>query len=109
MSPIIFPLAGLLSQPGLGMPSPVIGFLPLPASQLFISGITKDSLGVALPACTVSLFRTSDNLFIQSVVSDGSGNYSFPGVGCGETYYVVAYKAGSPDVAGTTINTLVGV
>lgn len=86
----------------------MIGRIPLPTMRLFISGTTKDSSSVALPSCSVKLFRTSDDLLMETVTSDGSGNYSFSSVGLGETYYVVAYKAGSPDVAGTTVNSLVG-
>jgi Concanavalin A-like lectin/glucanases superfamily len=74
-----------------------------------LTGQTKNSSGAALGGCTVRLFRTSDNLLIATTTSDGSGNYSFT-VGDGTTaYYAVAYLAGSPDVAGTTVNTLVGV
>lgn len=76
--------------------------------NLTISGVTRDSSGVALGACTVDLFRTIDNVFIGQTISDGSGNYIFDGVQQGFTYYVVAYLAGAPDTAGTTLNTLVG-
>jgi hypothetical protein len=44
---------------------------------------------------------------VDQSVSDGSGNYSLICAGSG-TFYVVAYKAGGPDVAGTTVNTLIG-
>jgi len=77
--------------------------------NLRIVGVTRDSGGVALPAATVRLFRTIDNVFILTTTSDGSGNYTFDGVQQGFTYYVVAYLAGAPDTAGTTLNTLVGV
>jgi hypothetical protein len=43
------------------------------------------------------------------VTSDGSGNYAFPNVTPQDAYYVVAYLAGSPDVSGTTLNTITGV
>ncbi len=77
-------------------------------NQLVISGVTKDSTGAALAGVTVKLYRTSDDALMATTTSDGSGNYSFANVGLGEAYYVTAYKAGSPDVAGTTVNTLVG-
>lgn len=87
---------------------PVLGN-PSPGKLFAIAGVTKDSTGVALAACTVTLFRTGSNVQVDQVVSDGSGNYSFPNVSPGSSYYVVAYKAGAPDVAGTTVNTLIGV
>lgn len=76
--------------------------------NLRIIGVTRDSSGVALAACTVKLYRTIDDAFIYQTISDGSGNYIFDGVQQGFTYYVVAYLVGSPDTAGTTLNTLVG-
>lgn len=79
-------------------------------SHIFLlTGVTKNSAGAALGGCTVHLFRTSDNALIGATTSDGSGNYSFIVPNGVTSYYVVAYLAGSPDVAGTTVNTLVGV
>jgi len=92
----------------LGIPMFLFGMLPLPAPRLFISGVTRDSAGAILGSCTVSLFRTLDNLLMEAVVSDATtGAYSFSSVGLGEEYFVVAYKQGSPDVAGTTVRTLI--
>lgn len=73
-----------------------------------ITGVTKDSTGASLGSCVVQLFRTSNDQLIEESTSDGSGNYSFAPTDYGP-FYVVAYKAGAPDVAGTTVNTLVGV
>lgn len=111
MAQIIFSLAELRNRTPfrLGVGPSFQGSLPLPVQKLIISGVTKDSTGVALASCNVSLYRTSDGAFMESVVSDGSGNYSFSTVGLAQNYYVLAYKAGSPDVAGTTSNALVGV
>lgn len=73
-----------------------------------ISGITKNAYGTPLGSCVVKLYRTNDDVEVQSQISDPStGAYAFYMAG-GGTYYVVAYLAGSPDVAGTTVNTLVG-
>lgn len=71
-----------------------------------ISGITRDSAGAALGNCAVNLFQTEGNLFVASTVSDASGNYSFSVPGNSSTSFIVSYKAGSPDVSGTTLNTL---
>jgi hypothetical protein len=71
-----------------------------------ISGITRGPGGV-LPNCTVVLFRTADNSVAGITTSDANGYYTIsasPNV----THYVVAYLPGAPDVAGTTVNTIVG-
>lgn len=73
-----------------------------------IIGITKDSAGVALGNCIVDLFYTNNDVLASNVESDASGNFTFL-VSPSQTCYIVAYKAGSPDVAGTSINTLVSV
>lgn len=71
-----------------------------------ITGVTKDSTGVALGSCTVQLFRAWDDGIVAETTSDGSGNFTFYPTTSGP-YYIVAYKAGAPDVAGTSVNTLV--
>ena len=79
-----------------------------PQLVMSISGITKDSTGAALGGCTVKLYRTSDDVLLGTTVSDATtGEYKFNASHCC-AQYLVAYKAGSPDVAGTTVNTLVG-
>jgi hypothetical protein len=84
-------------------------FVPMPAVYLRIFGITKDSAGAVLASCTVNLLETLANKFIESTISDANGNYEFRSPSLSTAYYVVAYKAGSPDVAGTTVNTLTGI
>lgn len=73
-----------------------------------VTGITKDSTGVALGSCNVDIFETGTRRFIGSTTSDASGNYSID-VTVGIACFAVAYKAGAPDVAGTTVNTVIGV
>jgi len=98
-------------MPSVKGPNAVKNFngVPLAASDqdFRITGVTKDSTGAALGGCVVDLFRTVDDSVAGRTVSDASGNYTIyatPQL----THYAVAYKAGSPDVAGTTVNTLVG-
>jgi hypothetical protein len=74
-----------------------------------LSGVTRDSAGVALGNCVVDLFLNSEDTLVATTTSDGSGNYSFTLSGNSATYFVRAYKAGSPDVAGTSVNTLTAV
>lgn len=111
MQPILFPVTGIQFNSKSGGIAPnFCGGRILPPVKLIISGVTKDSLGNVLGSCTVSLFRTIDDILFEEQTSDAStGAYSFSSIGLSENYYVVAYKAGSPDVAGTTRNDLVGV
>ena len=83
------------------------GRLPMPATVYRIDGVTRDSAGAILGSCVVKLFRTSDDTLAGTTTSDATtGAYLFYAA-LGRTYYVVAYKAGSPDLAGTTVNTTV--
>lgn len=77
-------------------------------SLKFIKGMCVDASDVVISGATVQAFRTSDDAFAgYEVQSRQDGSYdlatNFPGV----NHYVVAYIAGSPDRAGTTVNTLV--
>lgn len=80
-----------------------------PPTYFRISGTTRDSAGAALGGCVVDWFRTSDDARLDSTTSDANGLFEFRTAGQPpNAYYLVAYKPGSPDRAGTTINTLVG-
>lgn len=70
-----------------------------------ITGVTRDSAGTVLPTCRVELFITAGDQTQAETTSDASGNFRFDMPGTGP-FYLVAYKVGSPDVAGTTVNTL---
>lgn len=69
-----------------------------------IIGVSRDATGAALGNCAVKVFRTADDVLVASTTSDASGNWTaYPNqVG---PYYFVEYKAGSPDVFGTSPNT----
>lgn len=73
-------------------------------SNTALTGVSRDSTGAVLGLCSIDLFTLADQV-AASAVSDASGNFSFSNPGTGP-FYIVAYKAGSPDVAGTTANTL---
>lgn len=73
----------------------------------FIKGSCVDASDVAIANATVQAFRSSDDAFAgYEATSRDDGSYdlatNFPGV----NHYVVAYKAGAPDIGGTTVNTL---
>jgi hypothetical protein len=73
-----------------------------------ILGVTKDETGATAGGYTVQCFVTATGVRFSLSTSDGSGNYAVSapvGVAC----FCVSYKVGSPDKAGTTVNTLVGV
>jgi hypothetical protein len=73
-----------------------------------IHDVTEDGTGAPLGNCTVHCFRTSNDVLVDLQPSDASGNYEVSVYDDGP-FYCVAYKAGSPDVAGTTSNQLTGV
>jgi hypothetical protein len=73
-----------------------------------IYGVTVDATGVPLGSCVVKAHRTSDDALVDQQSADPSGKYEVS-VYTEGPFYIDAYKAGSPDVAGTTVNTLVGV
>lgn len=92
-----------------------LGLAPLPAARQLLQGVSRDSVGVALPSCTCTLFRvTTDDLGrkvytqVDQTVSDAvTGAYSFPV--SGDAQYRVTYDlAGAPTRAGLTLNSLVG-
>lgn len=73
-----------------------------------LTGVTRDSAGNPVGNCALDLYITHVDVIAQQGASDASGNFSFVNPGSGP-FYIVAYKAGSPDIAGTTVNTLVAV
>lgn len=91
-------------------PSVVHELKPIPPQYFKITGTTKDSSGVALGSCSVDWFDTATDVRLDTTTSDTSGAFEFRTAGQPpNAYYLVAYKAGSPDVAGTTVNTLTGI
>lgn len=81
---------------------------PQTPTYLTLSGITRSSTGAVLPFCTVRLYRSDNDQFIDLVVSAADGSFTFTTIGPGQFYYEVAYLAGSPDVTGATVDTLQG-
>lgn len=59
-----------------------------------------------VPGAVVQVFRTSDDLFVGQCVCDDGGYYDIGTPFSTDAHYLVAYKPGSPDIAGTTVNTL---
>lgn len=78
------------------------------ASRVGFVGVTRDQYGAPTGGCVVQLFLTATDAFIMEVTSDASGNFLLQSWYSPDAHYIVAYKAGSPDIFGTTVNTLVG-
>lgn len=86
------------------------------ASWKHIIGQSLDVNGNPLGTCVCKLYFTADgysgagskDTVWQTKTSDANGNFQFD-VPSSDQFYIVAYKAGSPDVEGTTVNTLTGV
>lgn len=81
------------------------------SSQWLLSGITRDNVGVALGDCQVAILETGRIAVdgapvVAQTVSDGAGNYSVA-VPTNTAFQAIAYKAGTPDVAGISRNDLV--
>jgi hypothetical protein len=76
--------------------------------NMVLSGVSRDSTGVALGGCQVLVFRTSDKVLVAETVSDGSGLWSIPMMEAG-AMFLVQYKEGGTPVAGTSLNTLKAV
>jgi hypothetical protein len=78
-------------------------------SRVGFVGRTYDANGNVLGGVTCSLFRTSDRLWIMDVVSDAvDGSFLLQSWYSPDTHFIVFSKAGSPEVFGTTRQTLVG-
>ena len=76
-------------------------------SKNAIRGTTKDSGGTAVANAIVQGFVTSTDAYVGEVTSGNDGTYRLMTEQLKTTaHYLVAYKAGSPDIAGTTVNTL---
>jgi hypothetical protein len=79
-------------------------------ARYVLSGITRNSTGTALADCNVEAYEVVSGLLRGATVSNSLGEYLIHVTGGeGLVFFVVAYKAGAPDVAGTSLNTLVGV
>jgi hypothetical protein len=83
-----------------------------PAKMWLLPGQTVDAYDNPLPFCSVACFVTGANLCVGTTSSDSNGNFlfAFPTYVAGTTYFLVAYlrgSGGSPDLEGTTVNTLV--
>lgn len=84
-------------------------YLPvrLPA-RFVLTGVTKDSTGAPLGSVVIDFFDSVAKTLIASTISDSAGSYTVD-LPASAVVQGVAYKAGAPDVAGVTVNTLTPV
>ena len=70
-------------------------------------GKTRDGTGAVLGNCVVELYLTATDEPLAKTTSDANGAYLFTAARYSPaTHYIVAYKTGSPDKAGTSVNTI---
>jgi hypothetical protein len=75
-------------------------------TMLKFRGTTRDSTSAPLPQCVVLAYLAASGQLVGQVTSDNGGYFELPTQFTPDPHYLVSYKAGSPDVAGTTLNTL---
>lgn len=76
-------------------------------TKRFIRGVTKDSSGNAISDVIVQGFVTATDAYVGQDVSRTDGTYTLgTETIAGVQHYLVAYKPGSPDIGGTTVNTI---
>lgn len=76
-------------------------------SRNFLRGTCVDASDVSVANAIVQGYVTATDAYLGEVQGNTDGTYSL-GVEASKATpcYLVAYKAGSPDIAGTTVNTL---
>jgi hypothetical protein len=75
-------------------------------TRLRFRGVVRDAAGNALSSGVVHLILTSGDVFVQQANADAAGGFEAMSQFASTNHYLVGYKAGSPDIAGTTVNTL---
>ena len=96
--------------PRINRPNELVRGVPFRSAKGFaafrLSGTTRNTDSEILGNCRVMIFRTSDNAFIIETTSmPDTGQWAVDILPPGP-YFIVVYKAGSPDVCGTSVNTL---
>jgi hypothetical protein len=76
------------------------------AHTKFIRGRCVDGSSVGVSGAVVQGFLTATDAYVGETTADSDGNYELGTPNPGAQHYLVAYRAGSPDIAGTTVNTL---
>lgn len=95
---------GILYAPTWVMPPP----LPSGANgRLGFNGFSRDASGGVIAGVTVKCMLTATDTKQSEAVSDVNGLFVVSTAEAGG-HYLIFYKTGTPDIAGTTVNTLLG-
>ena len=86
---------------------PAVVHVNPPAARYCFDGISRDSTGAVLGSCDVKLFRADTDTVTGRVTSGTDGTWKICSNN-GGAHYLVEYKSGAPDVAGTSLRTLIG-
>lgn len=86
--------------------APWSGGNPGSQGRKFLRGQCVDGSAVGVSGAVVQAFLTATDAFQGEQTSTEGGYYEVGTTEAG-AHYLVAYKPGSPDIAGTTVNTLV--
>lgn len=76
-------------------------------SRLGFNGFTRDASGGVIPGVTAKLFLTATDVKQSETVSGADGSFIVSTAEAG-SHFLVFYKSGTPDISGTTVNTLIG-
>jgi hypothetical protein len=88
-------------------PAVVHAIKPMPFVRYTLTGRTLDNTGGTLPFAPVDLYTAGDKRWIGSAVSEADGTYRIhTAMRQPALHFVVAYKPGSPDIAGITATSL---
>lgn len=74
--------------------------------RLGFVGYTRDQYGSPVGGVTVRCFRTSTNELVSRVTSDANGFY-IATTPYGDAHFLTVHKAGTPAIAGASIDTIV--
>jgi len=78
------------------------------SSRFVFVGVARDVYGSPIPFALVYCYRTSTHEMVSVIAADGNGIFVAMSPYFPDTHYLRAYKIGTPDVMGTTVDTLVG-
>ena len=77
------------------------------AFRKVIMGRAVNAVGVGVSGAVIDAFLTADDTKVSTTTADANGYYEIGTPNPGVAHYIVAYRAGSPDIAGTSVNTLI--
>lgn len=80
---------------------------PTTTARFTLSGVVKDEDGAVVVGASVHLYESATDVLVAVTTSVAGGVYAFDYGNNAGFFYARAYRAGSPDLFGTTLETLV--